>query len=144
MLQRLALSLDGCSAETAALIVAVGLVLGMFPIYGCPTVLCAFAGLMLGINLPALQVINQLATPLQLAMLVPFARLGARVLYLPGSAKSLAWGLGASALHAIAGWLCVCLPLGLLLYFTLARVLRRFPPRWRPECLPAGLESHNC
>jgi uncharacterized protein (DUF2062 family) len=146
--RRLAASLAGSSAETIARILAVGLVLGTFPIYGCPTILCVLASLILGINLPALQLVNQLATPLQLAMLVPFVRLGARILYSPSlystrPAASFAWGLGASALQAVAGWLCVCLPLGVLLYFTLTCVLDRFPRGWRTGCLPVCPESRT-
>jgi uncharacterized protein (DUF2062 family) len=129
MWSRLAASLEGLSAEAVALILALGLVLGMFPIYGCPTILCALASLLLGVNFPALQVVNQLVTPLQLALLVPFARLGARIMNSPGSAPPFAWSLGPLALHAVAGWLCICLPLGILLYFALGRVLPRFRMR---------------
>src|ERR1700674_5443840 len=53
---------------------AVGLVLGTFPVYGCPTLLCVLASLVLRVNLPALQVVNQLTLPLQIAMLMPLAR----------------------------------------------------------------------
>lgn len=117
-------SLSGLTAESAALILVVGLTLGVFPIYGCPTLLCALASLTLGLNFPAVQLVNQLATPLQLAMLVPFARLGARLVGSPHAANWLA-GLGLSALQAIAGWLSICVPAGVLLYFVLAWILRR-------------------
>ncbi|HEY1759850.1 MAG TPA: DUF2062 domain-containing protein [Bryobacteraceae bacterium] len=122
---RLAGSLEGLSPKTVALVLALGLVLGMFPIYGCPTILCALASLVLGINLPALQLVNQLVTPLQLAMLVPFARLGAHIMRSPGLAAPFEGGLGAVAIHAVAGWLCISLPLGILLYLALGRVLPR-------------------
>jgi|HubBroStandDraft_4_1064222.scaffolds.fasta_scaffold802580_1 uncharacterized protein (DUF2062 family) len=126
---RLVTSLEGLSADGIALILAIGLVLGTFPIYGLPTILCALAGLVLGLNLPALQLVNQLVTPLQLILLVPFARVGARIMNSPGSATPLAWGLGAAALHAVTGWLCLCLPLGILVYFALGNILRRFSAR---------------
>lgn len=121
---RLATSLEGLSADTVALILTIGLVLGLFPVYGCATILCALAGLVLRLNLPALQLVNQLVTPLQLVLLVPFARLGARLLNSPGSATQLARGLGLGAVHAVAGWLCVCLPLGIVVYFALGHILR--------------------
>ena len=130
---RLATSLEGLSPDTVALILTIGLVLGLFPIYGCATILCALAGLVLGLNLPALQLVNQLVTPLQLVLLVPFARLGAHLLNSPGSATPLARGLGPVALHAVAGWLCVCLPLGLLVYFVLGHILRRLRGRPVPQ-----------
>ena len=40
---RLAASLEGLSAEQVALLLSVGLVLGVFPIMGCPTLLCLLA-----------------------------------------------------------------------------------------------------
>jgi hypothetical protein len=139
---RLAASMDGLSPDATALILAVGLVLGIFPIYGLPTILCVLASLILRLNFPALQLVNQLAMPLQLAMMVPFVRLGARIVEIPASTRSVAWGWGASAIHAVAGWACLSLPLGVLLYFALAYALRRC---WRvriPAC-PALSGSHS-
>lgn len=120
-------SFAGLSPATIALILAVGLVLGVFPVYGCPTVLCAVAAVVLRLNLPAVQLINQLVLPLQLALVVPLNRIGARVvggyaaLALPAS-----WRVAGAARDAVVGWLCLCVPLGILLYFILAYVLRRW------------------
>lgn len=123
-LTALATSLSGLSAESAALILALGLTLGVFPVYGMPTLLCALASLILGVNVPAIQLVNQLATPLQLAMLVPFFRLGARLVGSPHAGNLFA-SLSASALQAVAGWLSAGVPLGVLLYFALLWILRR-------------------
>ena len=41
-----------------------------------------------------------------------------------GTSRALLAACGASA-HAIAGWLCVAAPLGLLIYLPLVRLLRR-------------------
>jgi uncharacterized protein (DUF2062 family) len=59
-------SVAGRSPATIALILAVGLVLGVFPVYGLPTVLCVAAALVLRLNFSAVQIINQLVSPLQL------------------------------------------------------------------------------
>ena len=75
--------LSGPLGQNMASILAVGLVLGTFPIFGCPMVLCALASLVLGLNFPALQLINQLSWPLQIAMLIPCMRLGARIVDFP-------------------------------------------------------------
>jgi uncharacterized protein (DUF2062 family) len=123
--------MEGLPAETIALIIAVGLVLGTFPFFGCPTILCALAALALRLNLPALQLVNHLSSPLQLALLVPLARVGARIVSSPaGSATPLARQLFATALQAVAGWFCICVPLGILLYFALVYVLRRCRRQW--------------
>jgi hypothetical protein len=92
--------------------------------------LCAAAAIVLRLNFPAVQVVNYLISPLQLALLVPFNRLGAGLFPAPSrSVHADIWRLASSswtaALHAIAGWFCVCAPLGILLYFTLRYVIRR-------------------
>ena len=123
---RLQTSVAELSPEQAALLLAVGLVAGVFPIMGCPTVLCLLAAFGLRLNIAALQVLNNVSSPLQLALLLPLERAGA---WLCGGAApaggSAAARLGAAALHAIAGWACICIPLGALLYVILVVVMRR-------------------
>src|SRR5215468_459852 len=70
-------SVAGLSAESIVVIVAAGLVLGVFPVYGCPTLLCMLAALVFRINLPAIQLVNQVCSPLQLALWIPLHRVGA-------------------------------------------------------------------
>lgn len=126
---RLAASLQGLSGASIAAIFAVGLVLGTFPVYGCPTVLCLLAALLFRLNAPALQLVNQLSSPLQLTLLIPFARMGERVL---GSSAASSTGVltrfGELTRQAIAGWFCLSVPLGILLYAVLSYVLRQRPP----------------
>jgi hypothetical protein len=118
-------------AEKVALLLAVGLMLGIFPVYGCPTILCALASLVLRVNLPVLLVVNQLSWPLQLSLLLPFARLGSRIIApWGGFATSIGGRLAVAALEAVAGWACVCIPLGFLLYVALAHLLRRNGNQW--------------
>ena len=129
---RLVASVHGLSGESMAIIFAVGFVLGTFPVYGCPTVLCLLAAVVLRLNAPALQLVNQLSSPLQLALLVPFARLGERILGSPATASnSILSRFSELTLQAIAGWLCISLPLGILVYIALSYALRRR----RPACV---------
>ena len=128
---RVAASLQGLSGDSIAIIMAVGFVLGTFPMYGVPTVFCLLAALALRLNAPALQLVNQICSPLQLALLVPFARLGERILGSPATASaSILSRMGELTLQAIAGWACISVPLGVLLYFLLSCTLRRR----RPAC----------
>jgi len=123
---RVGASILSISGESIAIILAVGLVLGTFPIYGGPTILCLLAVLVFRLAAPALHLVNQLACPLQLALLVPFARLGARIL---GPSRTVSKGIlhrfGELTLQAVAGWLCACVPLGIVLYLVLAYTLWR-------------------
>ena len=126
---RLAASVHGLSGDSMAIVLAVGLVLGTFPVYGCPTVLCLLAALVLRLNAPALQLVNQLSAPLQLALLIPFARLGERILGSPATASSsLLSRFSELTLQAVAGWFCIAVPLGFLLYLALSYALRRRRP----------------
>lgn len=118
-------AMGGLSCERIALILAVGLVLGTFPVFGCPAVLCLLAAVCLKVSLPALQLVNQLSSPLQLLLLLPLARAGSRIF---GSPVPGATQIGSAVLHAIAGWFCICVPLGFMLYITLMCVLRRRRP----------------
>ena len=126
MLSRIASLVRDLSPEEVALILAAGLVLGIFPMCGVPTILCLLASLVTRMNFPALQIVNQLSWPLQVAMLVPFARLGSKII-IPSNefSTTMAGKLGTAALQAVAGWFCICIPLGLLLYFSLLCILRR-------------------
>lgn len=129
--RRLQASLAELSPEQAALLLSVGLVLGVFPIMGCPTVLCLLAAFGLRLNVAALQVLNNLSSPLQLALLLPLSRAGSR---LCGGAAFAGGGwtgmIGMAALHAVAGWVSVCIPLGAILYVSLVFVMRRWRPLW--------------
>jgi uncharacterized protein (DUF2062 family) len=120
----LVFSEQGMEAESIALSVALGLVLGVFPVFGCPTIFCALAALTLGLSLPAIQCINYLVYPLQFVLLVPFIRLGNWLFRSPTQLPGIS-GFLTSALHAVVAWFFVCAPAGLLLYAIVLVTLRR-------------------
>ena len=68
---------QGISPRRLALTLALGFAVGCIPVVGIPTVLCAGLALVLRLNLPAIQMANYAAMPLQLILIVPFVRLGA-------------------------------------------------------------------
>lgn len=123
---RIVSSMRDLSPENVALLLAVGLVLGIFPMCGFPTILCILVSLVARMDFPALQIVNQLSWPLQIALLVPLARLGSKIVAPSNEfATTIAGRLGIAVLQAVAGWFCICIPLGLLLYFSLLCILRR-------------------
>ena len=67
---------QGLTPERLALSLALGLVLGLFPIVGATTLLCLAAGFAFRLNHVALQLANHLAYPLQVPLLLAFVRLG--------------------------------------------------------------------
>ncbi|MBI2376116.1 MAG: DUF2062 domain-containing protein [Deltaproteobacteria bacterium] len=74
---------QGVSARDLALALALGVALGVFPVLGTTTALCAIAGISLRLNQPAIQVANYLASPLQLLLFIPFFQAGAALFGLP-------------------------------------------------------------
>src|SRR5258706_253132 len=71
---------QGITPEKIALTIALGALLSVFPILGATTLLCSLAAFALRLNQPIIQVINYLAYPLQIALLIPFYRAGERLL----------------------------------------------------------------
>jgi hypothetical protein len=126
---RLSAALEGVPAETVALMLALGLVLGTFPVFGCPTILCALAALVFRLNVPALQVVNQLSSPVQIGLLAPLTRAGSHIVG-ARAGSGIAYSLGAVAREAVVGWCCICIPLGIGLYLILLCLLRRYPRPW--------------
>ena len=67
---------QGITPEKIALTIALGGTLGIFPILGACTVLCAGAAFWLRLNQPIIQLVNYFVYPLQILLLIPFYRAG--------------------------------------------------------------------
>jgi uncharacterized protein (DUF2062 family) len=67
---------QGITPHKIALCIALGAMLGVTPLIGSSTILCAAVAVMFGINLPLIQVVNYLVYPLQLLLLIPFIQAG--------------------------------------------------------------------
>lgn len=83
---------QGITPEKIALSLALGIVLGIFPVIGVTTLLCIAAAFLFKLNLPAIQLVNYLVYPLQLVLLLPFYRAGEwlfRAEHLPLSVKEI-------------------------------------------------------
>jgi uncharacterized protein (DUF2062 family) len=134
----------GITPEKIALTISVGLALGVTPVIGSTTLLCTLAAAVLRLNLPAIQLVNGLAYPLQLALLIPFLRAGA---WLFGATPpSLTAGsvfeqihanvwhaivtLWTETLHALVAWLLAATIVSLLVYAVTLPLLRR---AWRKQ-----------
>lgn len=125
---------QGVTPEKIALSLAFGLGIGIFPVLGLSTVLCTVVALVLRLNLPAIQLVNYLASPLQLALIIPFVRVGEDLLGLKPQPLSVSEGfriMGAGVIHAIVvlrdaivhaalGWIVI----GPVLIFALYRLFR--------------------
>jgi Uncharacterized protein conserved in bacteria (DUF2062) len=136
---------QGISPLRLALALALGFALGCIPIVGLPTALCAMIALMFGLNQPLIQAANYAAMPFQLALIIPLARLGAKLIPLTTNpavnlavlahspAQLLTYSprlviqLGGMAGQALLAWLIIAVPVVFLLTPALTLVLRRVP-----------------
>ena len=70
---------QGITPEKIALTLAIGLIFGLFPIFGTTSALCVLAALWLKLNQPMIQLVNWFAAPLQLPGIYLFVRIGERL-----------------------------------------------------------------
>src|SRR6201995_2456035 len=134
---------QGVTPEKIALSLVFGLTLGVFPVLGSTTALCAIAALAFRLNLPAIQIVNYFVYPLQIALLIPFFRLGEKLVgaqHLPLSVPQIYAMIHASMTgairalwtttwHAIVVWSLLAPIAAVVLYLILVPVLRRFARR---------------
>jgi hypothetical protein len=139
------LVLGGVSPEKIALSAGLGLALGIIPALGWTTLLCAAAAWTFRLNLPAIQFVNYCAYPLQIALLVPFLRLGSWVF--GGAEVALSVGeivaliqsdivqavseLWWATVRALGVWALLSPLLTGAVYCILAPVLRTMERKWK-------------
>jgi uncharacterized protein (DUF2062 family) len=95
---------QGVTPDKIALSLAFGFGIGIFPVLGVSTVLCTVVAIVLRLNLPAIQLVNYLASPAQIALIIPFVRVGEHVLGVAPQPLSISEGfrlMGIGVLHAI-------------------------------------------
>ena len=124
---------QGITPHKLALSIALGFVIALFPVLGSTTLLCALVAWALRLNMPAIQLINYVAYPLQFVFFLPFIRLGEFLfdaekmpfsipqIYemfkkdLLGAIDTLWW----TTMHAIVAWLLICPIVALVAYLIL-------------------------
>lgn len=109
---------QGITPEKIALTVAVGSAVALFPILGTTTLLCFLVALILKLNQPITQLINQALWPVHVPAIFLCVRLGERVFgvhhvrfsirvmneMLWNQPKQFFHTFGSTALYAIVGW----------------------------------------
>ena len=129
---------QGTTPTRLALTLAVGFAIGCFPVLGTTTLFCIAIALVFRMNQAVIQVGNYLAFPLQLALTVPFLRLGEHLFHAPAlplsplhlmemtrhapdqTMRAFVYGQG----HAIVAWALVA-PLAIILIAAILAPLLR-------------------
>ena len=134
--------IQGVTPQKIALTIAFGLGLGLFPILGATTTLCLIFGICLKLNQPIIQLINYLASPLQLSLIVVFVRIGEWIMRAQCVSFSIPEMLrkfhespakfmqqfGMTGVHAIVAWLIIAPILVAGLYFITLPLLKKLTP----------------
>ena len=141
---------QGITPQKIALTLTLGVCFSAFPILGATTLLCFAFGVWLGLNQPIIQLVNYLASPLQLGLIAPFVRLGEHLTRSPrvsfsipelmakfrASPLEFIREFGLTGWHGIVGWLAVAPLAGVLLYFIFLPLTRKLAAgRNPPETL---------
>ena len=130
---------QGITPEKLALSVALGVTIGVFPVLGSTTILCGVAAWALKLNIPAMQLVNYLVYPLQLALLIPFLRTGSSLFgagqlnltlaqvfdLIRGGVGHAMAVLGVATLQGAFLWLIVSPVAVAGIYFTLMPIFKR-------------------
>lgn len=129
---------SGLTPHKLALTFCLGIAIGVLPILWGATILCAVCGHLFRLNHVALQAVNYLVYPLQIALFIPFCLLGQRLFpwgpaipaeLLPtlihGHLTTSMHLIGWIAIKAITAWLVTAAPLAASLYFPFIMLFRR-------------------
>ena len=116
-----ALLLQGVTPDKIAMSIAIGLIVGIFPVMGTTTVLCTAAAAVLRLNMVAVHTVHYAMTPVQLLLIIPFVRVGEHVVGAAPQPLTISEGMALLAqgvvhavvvlwsaiVHAIVGWIVI-------------------------------------
>lgn len=128
----------GASLDKIAWTIALGMVLGIFPVMGTTTFVCLLAGWLCKLNQPLLHVFRAIVYPLHLLLILVFIRLGERLYDAPlisfsipqlvgkfeESPLQFARDFGMAAWHGVSAWLLVAPIVAVLVKQAVMPVLR--------------------
>ena len=131
---------QGFTPEKLALTIAVGSCIALFPLLGTTTLLCFLAGLLLRLNQPIIQLLNQALWPVHVPAIYGCVRFGEWIFNAPHvrlnfnmkDMHGISWEttlhfwqkFGLTAAYAIVAWAIVAPFLFVILYFSLLPAFR--------------------
>lgn len=127
---------QGVSPEKLAQSVAFGIVLGSVPVIGITTSLCLLAAAIFRLNHVAIQTVNYLVYPIQIALIIPFLRMGEWMFSVAPANLDIKLMIyefrhefmnsveryGMTALRGVAAWAIVA-PVSFLLIFFFSKII---------------------
>lgn len=131
---------QGTTPTTLAWSVALGFVMGIFPIIGLTTLLCFIPAFLFRLNIAAIQLVNYVVYPLQLLLLIPYFRLASWLFNTANPFSSISqvqalfqegfWQafstLGWLLIEAVFVWAIFAIPLSFLLYAFFYNIFKKY------------------
>jgi len=141
---------QGVNPQKIALSIALGISLGVFPVFGTTTMLCAIAAIRLKLNQPIIQFVNWLVYPLQLGLMLIFIRIGQWITHAPqinfsvpaliqtlhDSPLKFVQQFGMSELQGVIAWLFIAPIFTAMLFFSLVPPLTTLAPKPGRDAAP--------
>lgn len=132
---------QGLTPRKLATTCSLGIVVGLFPLFGTTTMICLGLAIVFRLNIALIQVVNYLVAPLQLLFIIPFIQMGTTLFNLkpfPYDSDQLLSlfqndffvllkEAGLALMVGAGVWATLAIPLFLLLYFIFYVVFSRWP-----------------
>jgi uncharacterized protein (DUF2062 family) len=133
------LLVQGVTPEKIAMSIAIGLIVGIFPVMGTTTILCTAAAAALRLNMVAVHTVHYAMTPVQLLLIIPFVRVGEHVVGAEPQPLTISEGMALLAqgvvhavvtlwsaiVHAVVGWIVIGPFAIALCYYALRWILQK-------------------
>lgn len=130
---------QGVTPEKLSLSIALGVTLGIIPLLSIITIVCAFLAIHFRLNAAIMILFSNLVYPIQIALYVPFIRLGEYTFDIPSIPFSINAVLasirhdwveainrfGLANLLGLFSWAIVAIPLGFGIYYVTLYIFRR-------------------
>ena len=131
---------QGLSPKKLSIVISLGVTISVFPVLGATTLFCTAISILFKLNLPAIQLANYAAFPLQVILFFPFLKIGEKVSKVsldPLSKVHLIATFDEGLVYAFLklfdylmiaclGWALVIIPMFLILYLLLCSILNKY------------------
>lgn len=122
---------SGITPQKLALTCALGVVVGILPIWGITTLLCFLVAPIFRVNIVVLQLVHYFVYPIQLLLIIPFIKVGTFLFNINPLPYALAelqqrfsadfWGelkqVGVALLLGVGVWAVASIPIFVIIYF---------------------------
>ena len=133
---------QGLSPKKLSMVISLGVAISVFPVLGATTIFCTAVSILFRLNLPAIQLANYAAFPLQIILFFPFLKIGeivSKVSLDPLSQVHLIATFDEGFIQAIIilfdylmiaclGWVLIIVPIFIILNFSILAILKKYEP----------------